>query len=266
MENSLLQYDFDGHQIRTVIQDGEPCFIAKDVCDVLDIIKYRDAVSRLDDDERGSAVVDTPGGKQEMTTINESGLYSLIFMSRKPNARKFRKWVTSEVLPDIRKYGMYVGDKVREVYENDPVTFNQLMARYVETKQANDALRDELNKNAPYATLGKMVLALPGSVPVADAAQFLAQHGFPMGRNRLYDYGRNEGLLSKQKKRWNKPTQKGIEQGLVNLELDNTTGQFKLTTRTMITPQGLKNIFDKFLREYYPLEVLFKQADNDDTE
>lgn len=93
--------------IRVQLLHGEPWFVAKDVCDVLGIEKYRDAVSRLDEDERESVLVDTLGGMQKMTAVSESGLYSLIFQSRKPEARKFRKWVTGEVLPSIRKKGYY---------------------------------------------------------------------------------------------------------------------------------------------------------------
>lgn len=93
--------------IRVEIIDGNPWFVAKDVCDALTIEKHRDAVSRLDDDERGSVVVDTLGGKQSVSAVNESGLYNLIFQSRKAEAKAFRKWVTSEVLPSIRKTGRY---------------------------------------------------------------------------------------------------------------------------------------------------------------
>lgn len=93
--------------IRVQLINGEPRFVAKDICEVLGIEKYRDAVSRLDEDERESVLVDTLGGMQRMSAVSESGLYSLIFQSRKPEARKFRKWVTGEVLPSIRKKGYY---------------------------------------------------------------------------------------------------------------------------------------------------------------
>lgn len=107
MLNVISHPDFG--EVRSKMVKGEPWFVAKDVCDVLDISKYRDAIMRLDDDEKGCpVVVDTLGGKQEMATINESGLYSLIFQSRKPEAKKFRKWVTSEVLPAIRRQGFYL--------------------------------------------------------------------------------------------------------------------------------------------------------------
>ena len=100
-------------EIRSTVVDGEPLFVAKDVCEVLELSKYRDAVARLDDDERGRPViVDTLSGKQSMATVNESGLYALIFQSRKPEAKVFRKWVTKEVLPNIRKHGFYMTPEV----------------------------------------------------------------------------------------------------------------------------------------------------------
>lgn len=94
-------------QVRVIMQNGEPWFVAKDVCSILEIANSRDAVASLDADEKGVATVDTPGGKQEMATVSESGLYALIFKSRKLEAKAFRKWVTSEVLPAIRKTGGY---------------------------------------------------------------------------------------------------------------------------------------------------------------
>lgn len=95
-------------EIRTLTIDGMPWFVLKDVCEVLGISKYRDTASHLDEDERESVRVDTLGGPQKMTVINESGLYSVILRSDKPKAKTFRKWVTSEVLPAIRREGAYV--------------------------------------------------------------------------------------------------------------------------------------------------------------
>ena len=197
---------------------------------------------------------------REMTVYNFKGLLEICRYSNQPKANAVIDFLW-DVADDIRKHGMYLSDRAIETLKHDPETFQKLMARYLATKDENEVLRKQVNENAPYATLGRMVLALPESIPVADAAQFLAQHGIPMGRNRLYEYGREQKLLSKQKGRWNKPTQKGIEQGLVNLELD--TAAFKFSTRTMITPKGLKNIFDALLKEYYPLEELYKQAEDE---
>lgn len=100
-------FNASNQQVRTVIIDGEPHFVAKDVCLILGISNHKDAASRLDDDERRGSVMPTPSGTQELTVVNESGLYHLIFQSRKPEAKAFRKWVTSEVLPELRKTGKY---------------------------------------------------------------------------------------------------------------------------------------------------------------
>jgi prophage antirepressor-like protein len=108
VNNMPTIFNFEDREVRVVIVNNEPWFVAKDVCEVLEISKHRDAVSRLDDDERGSVLVDTPGGKQEMTAVNEYGIYSLVMTSRKPEAKKFKRWVTHEVLPSIRKTGRYV--------------------------------------------------------------------------------------------------------------------------------------------------------------
>lgn len=107
--NELMIFNYQNNNVRTIEKDGEPWFVLKDVCTVLGISKYRDTATRLDADERGSVELDTPGGMQSMTIINESGLYNVILRSDKPEAKPFRKWVTSEVLPTIRKTGSYGG-------------------------------------------------------------------------------------------------------------------------------------------------------------
>jgi prophage antirepressor-like protein len=103
----VVPFNFNGLAVRTLSQNNIPWFVANDVCEVLAIANSRDAVSRLDDDEKGVAFTDTLGGSQKTTIINESGLYALILRSNKPNAKAFRKWVTSEVLPAIRQTGKY---------------------------------------------------------------------------------------------------------------------------------------------------------------
>lgn len=106
-EAKVFTFNENNKPIRVEVVDGEPWFVAKDVCDALTLENSRKATASLEDDEKGVSPVVTPSGTQQMTTVNESGLYSLIFQSRKPEAKKFRKWVTSEVLPSIRKTGRY---------------------------------------------------------------------------------------------------------------------------------------------------------------
>ncbi len=119
-ENAMVeafQFSATKQELRSIVIENEPWVVAKDVCNILGISKHRDAISRLDDDERGSVKVDTLGGKQKMVVINESGLYTLIMRSNKPEAKVFRKWVTSEVLPALRKKGYYaINNKKRNDY------------------------------------------------------------------------------------------------------------------------------------------------------
>lgn len=161
MEN-VMPFEYESHQVRVTIDDsGEPWWVAKDVCEVLEIEKYRDAISRLDDDEKGCPViVDTLGGPQEMSTISESGLYTLIMRSNKPEAKKFRRWVTHDVLPAIRKNGYYAAgvlsrDKTRPMldmareYERAVRLFNVARNMFTSTRapfptamiRANDWVR-----------------------------------------------------------------------------------------------------------------------------
>lgn len=105
--NNQITFPYSSNEVRVVIIDGSPWFVATDVCKVLEIANNRDALSRLDNDEKGVGIIYTPGGNQQLSVINESGLYTLILTSRKPEAKKFKKWVTNEVLPSIRRTGMY---------------------------------------------------------------------------------------------------------------------------------------------------------------
>src|SRR3954468_4410357 len=105
--NEIQRFEFEARAVRIVERGGERWWVVADVCGVLGLANHRDAVSRLDDDEKGVATTDTPGGPQEVAIVNESGLYALIMTSRKPEARRFRKWITSDVLPALRKSGIY---------------------------------------------------------------------------------------------------------------------------------------------------------------
>lgn len=112
--NEIKKWTFGENEVRTIEKDGEPWWVLADVCKVLEIVNNRNIAARLDEDEKGVTLVDTLGGNQNMTIINESGLYTVILRSDKPQAKPFRKWVTSEVLPAIRKHGMYATDELLE--------------------------------------------------------------------------------------------------------------------------------------------------------
>ncbi len=108
-------FQYQGRAVRVVMKNGDPWFVAKDVCDILEIANSRDAVARLDPDEKGVVLTDTPGGTQEVQAVNEPGLYTLILGSRKPEAKAFKRWITHEVIPAIRKTGAYAGDQNKVV-------------------------------------------------------------------------------------------------------------------------------------------------------
>lgn len=260
MENSLKVFEYNNNKVRTVEEDGEAWFVAKDVCDVLGI--KTEQTRRLDSDEKGLRFIQTPGGEQNMTVISESGLYTLIIRSNKPEAKQFRRWVTHEVLPDIRKHGMYMTDKLRDAAQVDPEAFNAVVNKYLAEKEKTHALEEYIEANRAFTNVGHLVLALKGSIPVADMAQLCAQHGFDIGRNRLYQIYRDLGLASKQKNRKNKPTQKGIEKGLVNLELD-PNGNFTFTTRTMVTPEGVNQTLKIIQAIQRPLEALWEAKEEE---
>lgn len=133
--NEMQTFIYSGAEVRTVRKDGAPWFVLKDVCGVLGISKYRDVADRLDPDERGPVRVDTLGGSQEMTCISESGLYNVILRSDKPEAKPFRKWVTAEVLPAIRRSGGYIAG------QND-LSPAELMAKAIKVAEQTLAERD----------------------------------------------------------------------------------------------------------------------------
>ena len=138
--NKLKIFTYENNEIRTAQKDGVPWWVLKDVCDVLGIEKHRDAASRLDEDERGSVLVDTLGGKQEMVAVNESGLYSTILLSRKPEAKKFKRWVTHEVLPSIRKHGAYMTPETLEAAILNPDTIIRIATALKDEQERSKAL------------------------------------------------------------------------------------------------------------------------------
>lgn len=152
MDNKLMTFENAAFgKIRTLTIDGEPWFVAADVCRALEIGNPSMAVERLDDDEKGISTIDTLGGKQRMTIINEPGLYSLVLSSRKPEAKAFRRWITHEVIPTIRKYGGYMTKSLLEQVLENPNLIYEFARRMLEEQQKNERLRQELDRAKPKA-------------------------------------------------------------------------------------------------------------------
>lgn len=164
---NVIPFDFEGAAVRIVMREGEPWFVAADVCGVLEHGNPRQVVSRLDDDEKGVLNVDTLGGRQEVTAINESGLYSLIMTSRKEAARRFKKWVTAEVLPSIRKSGGYMVAQADETPEELALRAMRVMQDTV------DRQRLALAEALPKASALDRIARADGSLCITDAAKAL---------------------------------------------------------------------------------------------
>lgn len=245
MNEMMKAFEFAGNNVRTVLKNDEVWFIAKDVCDVLEIIKYRDAVSRLDDEERGSVLVDTLGGRQETTAINESGLYSLIFKSRKPEAKQFKRWVTHEVIPAIRKHGGYLTpQKVEEALIN-PDTIIMLA-----TQLKEERAKRELDK--PKVLFAEAMETSKQTILIGELAKLLKQNGVDIGQKRLFAWMREKGyLIRKHGDEYNNPTQRAMDLGLFEIKkrtILNNDGSVRVTKTTTVTGKGQSYFINKFIQ------------------
>lgn len=198
--NDVQVFGYEGKAVRTVLRGGdrawEPWFVAADVCGVLELTDGRTSVNQLDEDERHTMpVTDSMGRKQEMTVINESGLYSLILRSRKPEARKFKKWVTAEVLPSIRKHGGYLTPSMVEEALLSPDTIIRLATALKQEREQRKALAAKVEEDKPKVLFAEGVSGSSTSILVGDLAKILHQNGLETGQNRLFQTLRDRGFL-----------------------------------------------------------------------
>lgn len=244
MNQSLERaFDYEGSKVRTVVMDGEPWFVASEVCAVLDIDtsvsvngqwrRYPDGrVERsggLDDDEKGTHIVSTPGGPQEVLVVSEAGLYSLIMKSRKPEAKAFKRWITHEVIPAIRKTGSYSTTPQFDI----PKNYAEALRLAANLWEENQEQKAALIVMAPKADFYEAVAASRGSQSFRDAAKV-----FGTGQNRLFAQLRNEGILMED----NRPYQQYVDAGyfvVVERTFTDWAGNQHLTTQTRITGKGL---------------------------
>lgn len=194
--NKLQVFNYGKNEVRTVQVDGEPWFVAKDVCDALEIVKHRDAIALLDKDERGLSIMDTPGGPQQFSTISEPGLYSLILRSRKPEAKAFKQWITHEVIPTIRKTGgaYLTAQKAEELLAN-PDLIISLAQQVKALKEENKSKSIKIEADRPKTVFADAVSASHTSILVGELAKLLRQNDISIGQNRLFIWPRDNGCL-----------------------------------------------------------------------
>jgi anti-repressor protein len=236
--NDLAVFNYQDREIR-VVKDGygEPWWVAKDVAEVLGIEKYRDALSRLDEDERGSVKVDTLGGLQEMGAVNESGLYNLIIRSNKEEAKPFRKWITSEVLPSIRKHGAYMTPETIEKVLSDPDTIIRLATDLKAEREKRRALEAERAALLPKADFFDAVASSRDAIDMGRVAKVIGG----IGRNTLFAILRDKKILMQN----NIPYQAYCDRGyfrVVEQKYNKPDGSVHVTTKTLVYQRGLQFI------------------------
>ena len=235
-------------EIRTVVANNEPMFCLADVCKALEISNPSKVAQRLDDDERTKLELGRAG---ETNFITESGLYAVILRSDKPNAKKFRKWVTSEVLPSIRKNGGYIAGQ--ETLSDDELLSKALLVAHNKIAERDKIIEQKqvrIEQMKPKAIFADAVATSRTSILIGDLAKLICQNGYQIGQKRLFEWLRNNGYLCKNGSSRNMPMQRYVEQGLFEVKesnVQNPDGSVRITRTTKITGKGQLYFVNKFL-------------------
>lgn len=204
-------------------------------------------------EDKGVGKIQTPGGMQNVTIINESGLYSLIFSSKLESAKRFKRWVTSEVLPAIRKHGLYATDNVIKNTLNNPDYIINVLTEYKKEKEHNLVLEQQVKENKPKVLFADSVAGSDNSILVGELAKLLKQNGVDVGQNRLFKWLRNNGyLIKKSGESYNLPTQKSMDLEILDIKkrvINNPDGSSKITRTPKVTGKGQQYFINKFLTE-----------------
>ena len=233
-------------QVRTVMQNGEPWFVGKDVCNILGYSNSRDAlIKHVDEDDKWvsqNATFESPRG---LTVINESGLYSLILRSKLPEAKQFKRWVTHEVLPQIRKTGTY-GAMV-------PQSLPEALRAYANEVEEHNKAKALIEAQKPKVLFADAVSTSHTSILIGDLAKLLKQNGYETGQKRLFEQLRQEGYLIKSGNSCNMPTQKSMELGLFEVKEttdQNSDGSLRITKTTKVTGKGQLYFINRYLKNH----------------
>lgn len=241
-------------EIRVVMRESEPWFVGKDVAEKLGYERADNAIrSHVDTDDKLMHQISASGQKRKMYLINESGLYSLILGSKLPSAKRFKHWVTSEVLPSIRKNGGYIANQ--ENLSDDELLERALIVAQRKIEERNKEIaqqREQIAEMQPKAVFADAVSSSSNSILVRDMAKLLKQNGVDIGEKRLFEYLRNNGYLIKRPGAdYNSPTQKSMELGL--FEIKETvvahTNDTRVHKTSKITGKGQRYFINKFLNK-----------------
>lgn len=241
-------------QVRIIQQGGEPWFIGKDVAEILGYKKPENAIAvHVDDEDKTTTLIQGTGSnyKSNAVVINESGLYSLILSSKMPKAKEFKRWVTSEVIPAIRKTGGYIAG-------SENMTDAEIMAKAVLVAQSTIQQRDQRIKELecdvaaakPKVLFADAVSASDSTILIGDLAKILKQNGHPIGQKRLFNWMREQGyLIKRQGADYNSPTQRAMEMGLFKIKetaISHSDGHVSVSKTTKVTGKGQQYFINKF--------------------
>lgn len=239
----------DFGEVRIIEENGAVLFCGSDVAKALGYSNPRDALSRHC---KGVVKRDTPteSGIQDMSFIPESDLYRLVFSSKLPTAEKFTDWVTSEVLPTIRRHGLYATPDTVEKMLADPDTTIKLLETIKQERAARLALEAQAEADKPKVLFADAVSASHSSILVGDLAKLLRQNGVEIGQNRLFSFLREKGYLCSQGERYNLPTQRSMDRGWFQVKettINQPNGSVRITRTVKVTGKGQQYFINLFL-------------------
>lgn len=254
MDNVTIFSKDEFGAVRAVTLEGEPWFVAADVCRALGLGNSSQAIAKLDDDEKSGVIISDPHGREQVTRfISESGLYALVLSSRKPEAKAFKRWITHEVIPAIRKTGGYIAGQ--ETMDDDQLLANALMVaqrKIAERNKQLEAANEKIKADAPKVLFAETVQKAEGDILVRQLARLMNQRGYDVGERRLYEILRRDGWVIKANaKDQNAPTQKSVDMGLMRV-IERTVGSAEktfLSTTPVITPKGQLYFLNKYAPE-----------------
>jgi anti-repressor protein len=252
VNNEIQQFDFKGASLRTLTDEaGEPWFVLKDCMSILDLGNPTETVKMFDEDEFSTTeVIDSIGRRQQAYIISEPGLYRLVMRSRKPEAKEFQRWVTHEVLPQIRKTGGYIptseSDSDEDIMARAVLVAQKTIDRKNQQLQAKDA---QIKMLEPKARFADAVAASDGTCLVGELAKMLRQNGMDIGQNRLFRLLQADGYLGKSGSNRNVPTQRAMDLGLFRIKETTVThadGHTTVSRTPKVTGKGQRYFIDRY--------------------
>lgn len=258
MNNEIQRFDFKGASLRTLTDEaGEPWFVLKDCMSILDLGNPTETVKMFDDDEFSTTeVIDSIGRRQQAYIISEPGLYRLVMRSRKPEAKEFQRWVTHEVLPQIRKTGGYIPTSESDSDEDIMARAVLVARKTIERKNQQIASQQSrIVELEPKARFADAVAASDGTCLVGELAKMLRQNGMDIGQNRLFRLLQADGYLGKSGSNRNVPTQRAMDLGLFRIKETTVThadGHTTVSRTPKVTGKGQRYFIDRYWSRAQP--------------